>query len=402
MAPPPERYVAPVLVLGLHFLLVSDIAAHKPALSDFSRPLTVLEWFMVCVTVTVYLFTVFTDPGYLRQGPTKPSCLAVACVVAVEKLRGSGKLSGDPSASARDVRATRNAEELEPIGRSVLDAVEGDVDEDPGEEEIDFTDLEKAHNKGKCLDELSDATQNQPNGAPRRKRKDIFNLKDGDVDPDTGKKIVMQSGQRLRYCNRCSMHQPLRTKHCRDCGRCVRTHDHHCPWVGTCVGEGNRVYFYWFLVAQSAELLAFCLEGVSVLSPVGAGETPFLLVMGLIVIGLFLVMVSCLLSYHTYLAIVNVTTWESISWHHITYLRSIAPEDGSPFSQGVMENLFQYCGQPWLLWRKCWVRCERQSTLKRTEDGWAVWDLGDPRNPAEVDCTAWGCGRVNLCSCFDM
>merc|ERR1719469_1025094 len=72
---------------------------------------------------------------------------------------------------------------------------------------------------------------------------------------------VVQSGHRLRYCRLCSMHQPLRTKHCRDCGRCVRTHDHHCPWVGTCVGEGNRLYFYWYLVAQCIELIVFFIEG---------------------------------------------------------------------------------------------------------------------------------------------
>ena len=40
----------------------------------------------------------------------------------------------------------------------------------------------------------------------------------------------------LRFCKRCRLQQPLRTKHCYDCGRCVRTHDHHCPWVGSCVG----------------------------------------------------------------------------------------------------------------------------------------------------------------------
>eukprot|EP00439_Symbiodinium_sp_Y106_P011355 s5306_g1.t1 len=115
---------------------------------------------------------------------------------------------------------------------------------------------------------------------------------------------VTQSGVKLRYCKICHMHQPLRTKHCRDCGKCVRTHDHHCPWVGTCVGEGNRVYFYWFLIAQWLELAVFLFEASldlaqdGFLPPVWLGRAP-LLVLGMVVMGFLIMMVSCLVCFHS-------------------------------------------------------------------------------------------------------
>ena len=58
-----------------------------------------------------------------------------------------------------------------------------------------------------------------------------------------------------RYCTRCNVEQPLRSKHCKDCGKCVAQYDHHCPWLGTCIGEKNHFSFYWFLIFQVIEIL---------------------------------------------------------------------------------------------------------------------------------------------------
>merc|ERR1712224_504426 len=107
-----------------------------------------------------------------------------------------------------------------------------------------------------------------------------------------------------------------------------------------------------------------------------------------------MIMVSCLLCFHSYLAISNLTTWENISWHNISYLRSIAPEDGSPFSQSLCKNLAMYCCQMWCI-RLC---CARAAVIDRDEDGWAVWELGDPHVPLEYDCSSCeSCGGDERC-----
>ena len=181
----------------------------------------------------------------------------------------------------------------------------------------------------------------------------------------------------------CQMHQPLRTKHCRDCGRCVRTHDHHCPWVGTCVGEGNRVYFFWFLVFQWLELSVFTLESCAVFARDGLSPTAWirnvpLLVVGTFVKSLLFIMVTCLVCFHSYLAMANITTWESISWYNISYLKSLNPEEGSPFSQSIRMNLAMYC-----------------CSCKVNEDGWMLWELGEQHNPLECQCCG-SCGFLDV------
>ncbi len=45
-----------------------------------------------------------------------------------------------------------------------------------------------------------------------------------------------------------------------------------------------------------------------------------LLVISLTLIGVFLIMVLCLLCFHSYLILANLTTWECSSWRRITYL----------------------------------------------------------------------------------
>merc|ERR1711972_726117 len=102
------------------------------------------------------------------------------------------------------------------------------------------------------------------------------------------------------------------------------------------------------------------------------------LVGGLFIMLLLMVMVACLLCFHSYLAMTNLTTWESISWYNISYLRSVSPEDGSPFSRSIYENLAVYCVPWWCLPLPC-HGCDDESVFpKRTEDDWLIWELGEP------------------------
>merc|ERR1712224_633840 len=95
-------------------------------------------------------------------------------------------------------------------------------------------------------------------------------------------------------------------------------------------------------------------------------------------------MVVCLLSFHTYLALVNMTTWENMSWNNISYLRSLPPAEGSPFSGSALYNLSVYCCSPDM---PCAL--PELAALKRTEDGWAIWEVGPARAPLVVDCGKW-------------
>lgn len=423
--PPAERFIAPLAVLILHTLLLMDVIVHRRKkfvlMQQTNGPAAYFEYFAVIAAVGCYLRTVISDPGFLRPPSGKTSrgssigaigaCFCCWCCAAL------GAIPKDIGGGATASKDAKEARELQPIGRSSLDAAGSEVGSDPGEEIIEMADLEggavnicTSTNSMDTHPGGEKASTTESNG---RKRKEATQGRHNNIDNalrrlDTGEDFSlnqqsMQSGHKLRFCRTCQMYQPLRTKHCRDCGKCVRTHDHHCPWIGTCVGEGNRLYFYWFLVAQSIELSMFSYEGGLAIYEYGwdlpgwLSELPLLL-LGLFMIGLLQIMVTCLLFFHTYLAISNVTTWENISWHNISYLRSLAPEEGSPFSRSLCNNLAAYCCQVWCI-RYCFPRA---GVLKRDDDEWAVWELEDAHLPLEFDCSSCGYDyKFNCCACFD-
>eukprot|EP00403_Amphidinium_massartii_P022843 CAMPEP_0178389216 /NCGR_PEP_ID=MMETSP0689_2-20121128/9997_1 /TAXON_ID=160604 /ORGANISM="Amphidinium massartii, Strain CS-259" /LENGTH=426 /DNA_ID=CAMNT_0020009649 /DNA_START=167 /DNA_END=1444 /DNA_ORIENTATION=- len=402
MSPPPERYIAPICVLGLRALLVADVVLHRPELQEVADGWAAVAWLSTGLAVFAYLLTVLADPGVLRRSPTKPRLpvssggpLGLRLLLAPLSLflgfGSSQKETWDGEAhaigSGRGAREVRQSqEELQPIGRSVFDAM-SDCGDDPGEETIELADLESGNQPSLARSPpVSPEPQPASPGTPRVKRREPDRRRGVaqavvDVPPRDGTPgQVTQSGHKLRFCKVCQMHQPLRTKHCRDCGHCVRTHDHHCPWIGTCVGEGNRHFFFWFLVAQFLELGMFMLQGVWQMSRYGArptswvGQTP-LLFLGLFTMALLMLMVGCLLCFHVYLSSLNITTWENISWHNISYLSGIR-EDASPFSKSLCTNVAMYCCHPWCPRGGCGLA----DYVKRDEDGWIIWELGEPQN----------------------
>ncbi len=141
-----------------------------------------------------------------------------------------------------------------------------------------------------------------------------------------------------KYCTKCSIEQPLRTKHCRSCNRCVATYDHHCPWIGNCVGEKNRRFFFIFLVLQLFETTwAFIISlGIykHLTDPNDWIAINFLALISSITTGFFILMVGSLVFFHYFLASNNLTTWEFLSWNKISYMKVWPKRYGSPFAQG--------------------------------------------------------------------
>lgn len=165
---------------------------------------------------------------------------------------------------------------------------------------------------------------------------------------------------RMRRCGYCLLKQPMRARHCKSCQRCVRRYDHHCPWIENCVGEKNHRVFVLFLALQLLVLLWALRIGWS-----GFRSAPtwsewlraniFLLV-ALAVIGICTVVVSLLLVSHLYLVSCNVTTWEFMSYHRISYLKQ-CDSDTSPFDRGIIRNLWSFfctCGN--VVWERVYSR----------------------------------------------
>jgi len=428
-----ERVVAPVLVLCLHSLLLTVVVWHQRKLLWLQEPGDLAKWSSVALSVFAYLCVVLQEPGFLDTDPARPHGpplpmvalyrLVLAPVHVVGRLFASvhrrnaaesaiSSLEADGGRGVKKIMPSGGPRKFIPIGRSSLDIFEpldDEVESDPGEETINPGDLE-APGRGDCKHPV-------PSGGLVSPARDTTSWKGSCNSSSLGRipgspvagafaKALpakqthraadnVQCGQKLRWCRVCLVHQPLRTKHCSECGVCVRTHDHHCPWIGTCVSEGNRLYFYWFLWVQSIELTIFLWEANSFLAEHWHGpplQWAFhfpLLALAVAMMTFLEVMVLLLAFFHTWLAMINLTTWETISWVGVSYLRSIpAEEKKSPFSKSCCGNLRAYCCPPW-----CFPApvCCCSDPLERTEDGWAIWEFGEPHQPLVTQCVCPCC-----------
>lgn len=387
-----ERLVTPVLVVFLHVSLVADIMWHRPDLLYPEDAWDKGVWLLVAVTLTSYLQASTTDPGWLRpkgMSFTWPgACMLCPCAVVVAlcpwlwvpcRRRG---LSGSSSHRELQDLVREGDRKLSPmVGAEVYD-VEAAPPSPPGP--IDVEGIQKRRAGLSTFGEeaiLIGAPSSSPN-SPRL-------AASGAAAEATSSKLdaeVAVNGEQRRWCKRCEIYQPLRTKHCHECAMCVRTHDHHCPWIGTCVGENNRLIFYWFLVLQSVELAIFFfegLQGISIMDP------SIWLIIGLLLIAVFFMMVICLLCFHSFLLLANLTTWEHVSWPRISYLKHLPMDRGSPFARSMTSNVAAYCCGP----RWCSDRWRRFAGLRYEEDGGILWEVAEPRPPnCLLRCCADVCG----------
>ncbi|XP_038864407.1 palmitoyltransferase ZDHHC12-B-like isoform X1 [Salvelinus namaycush] len=166
---------------------------------------------------------------------------------------------------------------------------------------------------------------------------------------------------RLRRCGYCLLQQqPMRAKHCQACKHCVRRFDHHCPWIENCVGERNHRCFIIYLAVQLLALLWALQIAWSGFHSSGTWKL-WLIVNGfllaaLCVVGVLSLVVVLLLGCHLYLISINSTTWEFMSRHRISYLKSYSDEE-NPFDRGILCNLWDFfCMCRTVVWEQVYYR----------------------------------------------
>jgi palmitoyltransferase len=197
------------------------------------------------------------------------------------------------------------------------------------------------------------------------------NRMNSDVDDDDNDASQLLPSVTHHHCGFCDIDQPLRARHCEDCGRCVRRYDHHCPWLDTCVGENNHRFFLVFIVCVSC---ASVWSTVIACYAISSSDSPssWLIANIVYVIDLLILSFSCLVVIpltcsHLYIAANNTTTWEFVSSHRITYLRSLG-NSVNPFHQGYARNLITFlCVCKSVNWDVIYSRFLRQHTARGSD-----------------------------------
>jgi ribosomal protein L40E len=207
----------------------------------------------------------------------------------------------------------------------------------------------------------SDRQRLQPDrGAAALAEYDRAQSKWADADPDffpeaeadpisAMEAAAVQARTCARECRHCHARQPARAHHCRVCDRCVHTFDHHCGVIGTCIGERNRCRFWWFLLAQSSALTyVIGLLNTSFVWRRTSGEwmsANSLALLTLLVLWVLQVVVFPLFCFHTWLALTNTTTFETVTGsRRLWYLAGTNPKECDlPYSRGLCGNLRMFC-----------------------------------------------------------
>ncbi|VWU52151.1 palmitoyltransferase, putative, partial [Hepatocystis sp. ex Piliocolobus tephrosceles] len=154
----------------------------------------------------------------------------------------------------------------------------------------------------------------------------------------------------------------VRSRHCRLCKRCVRTYDHHCPWINNCVAENNRSLFLLYLYSEDITIFFFLKHVVKSMYYLVFCDNGYLfscLLVLFLVLVFFFIIIFCLAIYHTYLCVINETTYENIRKNVPIQLEAPNKINESSFFLSCTESVliyFCYFPVPFLFLRKIRLR----------------------------------------------
>jgi palmitoyltransferase len=109
--------------------------------------------------------------------------------------------------------------------------------------------------------------------------------------------------------------------------------------------RNNRKYFFIYVTIQTIQVIFGLLYTVYVITQISFSLIKigsYLIILSLLAEIFFTLMLLSLILFHIYLMINNFTTWETLSWNKISYMRVWPRKYGSPFDFGFKKNLQLY------------------------------------------------------------
>eukprot|EP00515_Schizochytrium_aggregatum_P020674 CAMPEP_0202096314 /NCGR_PEP_ID=MMETSP0965-20130614/542_1 /ASSEMBLY_ACC=CAM_ASM_000507 /TAXON_ID=4773 /ORGANISM="Schizochytrium aggregatum, Strain ATCC28209" /LENGTH=372 /DNA_ID=CAMNT_0048664635 /DNA_START=26 /DNA_END=1141 /DNA_ORIENTATION=- len=259
-------------------------------------------WVLLALCITVFVFLQGSDPGFIEVAESGNARLELGAMVDIP------------------------LDDLSPRSPPTFGRVSHD--------EIYLRDLNCSREAGRDEDGATTSDDESENGASEE---DEFEL---DLEPDE------RTDRQLAGLSR-SARVPVRAKFCRNSGRYVATFDHYCGLLGTCIGERNHCRFWWFLFFHSFAL-AYLLRIVASGFRDTRAEVRIWFdfnthaLLATVVICMLLVPIGCLLFFHSFLALTNMTSYEFLRANKISYLEGTKDFD-LPFSRGLFRNLHVFC-----------------------------------------------------------
>lgn len=130
----------------------------------------------------------------------------------------------------------------------------------------------------------------------------------------THKQVVVPYSDFPKYCAICHSRVGVRSAHCKKCAHCTAGFDHHCDWLNVCIGRANYHWFFALICCVEANLiLQVAVQGTVLASVDFAMGEIVALVVAMVIGVVFAFVFAYLVTFHVYISIRGLTTFEYIS-----------------------------------------------------------------------------------------